>query len=205
MLRALLSCALLTGLILLAPTTSRAQPSAPSQQGAGGAQRTLVRLRFIPPVGKALSYRVIQRDKVTFGTTAKERGWQHVVELRVTNTRPPDGLEGTITLRDVRAERGSSDDPFYLIAKSLEHRVLPAVVHEFGSPVDVGWPILKPSIAAGLTRHTDARTANAIGASLGQFDGLDGVAAVARPLFLASIVHSRGFYNDASIYNNRQL
>jgi hypothetical protein len=201
-LRAIASSAALIGFMFLAPTTGLAQTAAPAppQQVAPGPP-TLVRLRFIPPVGSALSYRVTQRDRVTFGTAAKERGWHHIIELKITKSRPPDGFEGSITLRDVRAESGSGDDPFYVIAKSLEDRVLPAVVHEFGSPVDVGWPAIKPSIAAALSRYTDAPTAKAIEASLGQFDALDGVAAVARPLFLASIVHSRGFYNDASVYN----
>lgn len=198
-----LSGALFAFVALTLPTGGRAQsPAVPPQQQERppGSQPTLVRLRFIPPIGMTLSYRVIQRDKVTIGATAKERGWQHVIELRLTSARPPDLLEGTVTLREVRGEKGSSDDRFFLIAKVLENRALPAAIHEFGSPVDVGWPTLKSTIASALYRHTDPSTANAIAASLSQFDSLDGVAAVARPLFLASIVHTRGFYNDASIY-----
>lgn len=184
--------------VVLAEEPTPAVPRAEAAKSAGGAPK-VVRFVFKPPVGGTLAYRVIQRDKITIAGIVKERAWRHVIEVRVTGARPPDLLDGTITLRHVRLDQGPSDDPFYLIAKTLEGRALRAVLHQSGSPAEVDWPRLKPEIAAGLGRHTNAETAGMLAASLGQFDALDGVTAVVRPLFLASVGHLLSFHTDGSL------
>jgi hypothetical protein len=142
------------------PTTLRAEAT----KSAGEISKP-VRFRFKPPIGGTLAFRVTQSDNVTFAGTVKQRIWRHVIEVRVAGTRAPDLLDGTITLRDVRLDNGSSDDPFYLIAKTLEGRTLRAVLHDSGMPTEFEWSRLKPEIAAGLgRRHTEPETARAVAA-----------------------------------------
>ncbi|MYZ50409.1 hypothetical protein, partial [Propylenella binzhouense] len=192
---AALSRLLLAALLAFAaPALGHAQqPAAP---GAEAPQ--VLRFRFKPPADGPLTYRVVQRDRVVFAGTEKARAWSHVVELRVGGPRPPDMLEATITLRDVRLDEGPADDPYYLIAKTLEGRALPAVLHDSGLPVETAWARLKGEVAAGLARHTDAATARGLAAALDRLDP-EGVTVLYRPLYLASVGHLLGFNTDGSV------
>ena len=165
---------------------------------ADPARVSTLRLGFFPPVNDDIVYAVSNTTHRRTGPEEETARWQQRVTFTVTGPgAEPDLLTGVARIDAVTGDAASRDDPFRLMAQAIEGESFGVTFLQHGGPMEIDWLRVQPLLAARLPALTDPDKARILVAQLPAF-GPDGITALLRPFWVASIAHLRAFPTDGT-------